>query len=126
HPKLASHLDLNVGEPIPALGLDPRLKTGRLRPLPFGHDDSSAANRLTAVVRPWDWTSTIVNTGHPGAFSHAKAPTPVFHPAVQGPGRARSPLGPEERGRVRPAAQAQTRTLLPLEGHRPGGPGGPL
>ena len=47
-------------------------------------------------MRPWDWTSTIVNTGLPGASSHAETPTPVFHPAVQGPGRPRSPLGPEE------------------------------
>ena len=31
-------------------------------------------------VRPWDWTSTIVNTGLPGASSHAETPTPVLHP----------------------------------------------
>ena len=31
-------------------------------------------------MRPWDWTSTIVNTGLPGGFSHAKAPTSVFPP----------------------------------------------
>jgi hypothetical protein len=41
----------------------------------------------TIEVRPWDWTSTIVNTGLPGASYHAQAPTPVFHPAVQGPDR---------------------------------------
>ena len=43
-------------------------------------------------------------------------------PRNKGPGRPRSPLGPEERVRVRPQAQAETRTHLPLEGHRPGGP----
>src|SRR5262249_389782 len=36
---------------------------------------------------PWDWTSTTVNTDLSGASSHAETPMPVFHPAVQGPGR---------------------------------------
>ena len=36
--------------------------------------------RRIAEVRLWDWTSTIVNTGLPGAPSHARATTPVFHP----------------------------------------------
>ena len=26
-------------------------------------------------MRPWDWTSTLVNTGLPGESSHAEAPT---------------------------------------------------
>jgi len=29
-------------------------------------------------VRPWGWTSTIVNAGLPGASSHAETPTPVL------------------------------------------------
>ena len=58
-------------------------------------------------VRPWDWTSTIVNTGLPGASSDAQAPTPNLHASVQGPGRPRSPLRPEESGQGRPEAQAK-------------------
>src|SRR6516225_5808009 len=51
-----------------------------------------------SVVRPWDRTSTLVNTGLPGVSSDAQAPTPILHGRVQGPSRARSALRPEKPG----------------------------
>src|SRR5262245_49040305 len=66
-------------------------------------------------VRPWDWTSTIVNTGIPGASPQAETPTPVLHTSVQGPGHPRSPLWPREPGRGRSPAQAVARARRPLE-----------
>jgi sulfopyruvate decarboxylase TPP-binding subunit len=77
-------------------------------------------------MRPWDWTSTIVNTGHPGASFNAQAPPTVPHAPVQRPGRPRIPRRPEEPVRNRPAAQAEARTHRPLEGHRQRRSGEPL
>src|SRR5262249_14991000 len=41
--------------------------------------------RRKSEVRPWDWTSAIVNTGRPGVSSDAQAPSPILHAPVQGP-----------------------------------------
>jgi Integrase core domain len=76
--------------------------------------------------RPWDWTSTIVNTGHPRVSSDAEMPTPFLHRRVEGQDR---PPGLHRRphpGRTLPPARAQARTGDPLEGRRPRPPADPL